>query len=95
MDIPKQVICRNCGSIDDYWTEFKNGQQVATCNGCNKYIKNIPYQLPKFYVGKYKGETISSNTDLNYLKWFLEKTNPKANIKTAVEERINQLISSK
>lgn len=26
MDKPKEVICRNCGSIDDYWTEFKNGQ---------------------------------------------------------------------
>lgn len=91
MDKPKDVICLNCGSINDYWTEFKSGQQVATCNGCDKYIKNVSYQLPKFYVGKYKGEAINSVTDLQYLKWFLDKTNPKGATKDAIINRIKDL----
>ncbi len=91
MDKLSDVICKKCGSVNDYWTEMKSGQQCAYCNGCDSYIKNVPYQIPKFYIGKYKGETISSCKDLSYLKWFLEKTNPKASQKTAVENRIAEL----
>jgi len=86
-----EITCKNCGVIDDYITIMKNGQNVATCNGCQKFIKNMPYQIPKFYIGKYKGQTISSCADLNYLKWFILNTNPKSTQKIAVESRIHFL----
>jgi len=59
------VICKNCGSINDYRTEMKSNQQVAYCNGCDKFIKNIPYQEQRFYVGKYFKKLVSEVTDLN------------------------------
>ena len=93
MDKPASVICKNCGAIDDYWTELKNGQQVAYCNGCDKYIKNIPYNLPKFYYGKMVGKLVSEVKDLGYLKWFLTGTTPppKPHMKEAIEKRIKEL----
>jgi hypothetical protein len=87
-----QVICNKCGLVDNYRTELKNGQKVAHCNGCNSFIKNIPYQPAKFYFGKYKDTLISDCNDLQYCEWFLGNTNPKANIKLAV---INKIIDLK
>lgn len=84
-----EIICKNCGSVNDYTTELKNGQNVATCSCCDRFIKNVPYQPPKFYFGKYKNQLISENIDLNYLEWFLHNTKPKANIKEAVIKQIN------
>jgi uncharacterized protein (DUF3820 family) len=87
----EQIVCKKCGVENDYSTQLKNGQNVATCNNCQSFIKNIAYQPPKFYFGKYKGTLIADCFDLKYLTWFLAETNPKANIKTAVIERINLL----
>lgn len=85
------VICKKCGLVDDYSTEIKNGHKVATCNGCKSFIKNIPHQPPKFYIGKYKGQLISECTDKSYLQWFILNTNPKANIKEACIKKIAEL----
>lgn len=35
----EDVICRNCGSINDYRTSNAGPHVKATCNGCDKYIK--------------------------------------------------------
>lgn len=85
------VVCRDCGTINDYRTEFKSGQQCAFCNSCGTYIKNIAYKPPMFYFGKYKGTEISTCSDLGYLQWFLSETKPKANIRKAVEFQIKKL----
>ena len=87
-----EIVCKNCGLVNDYRTEMKNGQNVAHCNGCGKYIKNIPYnQTPKLYFGKYKDRIISEIEDLNYLQWLVESGAVRANIKQAVIDRIAQL----
>ncbi len=49
------IICKKCGEVNNYRTELKSNNQVAYCNGCGAYIKNIPYAEPALYVGKYKG----------------------------------------
>ncbi len=70
---------------------MKGGQKVATCNMCGNFIKNIAHQPAKFYFGKYKGIEIANCLDLDYLNWFLENTNPKANIKAACINQISIL----
>lgn len=84
-----EIVCKNCGSVDQYRTEMKNNQNVAHCLSCGKYIKNIPYaQTPKLYFGKYKDKPITEIQDLGYLEWLIEKNVVKANIRQAV---INQI----
>jgi len=88
------IICRSCGSINDYRTQMINGQNVAHCNSCDSFIKNIPYsqEQPKMYFGKYKGGYIHDIDDLPYLVWLNENVNLKPErIKKAVEERISYL----
>lgn len=71
---------------------MKNGQNVAHCNGCGKYIKNIPYNpRPKIYFGKYKNRFIDDLEDIQYLKWLIDNQVVKANIKQAVIEQIDKL----
>lgn len=86
------ITCTSCGSIDDFTTEQKSNNLVATCNSCGKFIKNIPTDKPKFYVGKYKGQVIESIDDINYLQWAhdnMSSLNGRAKI--AVKDRINSL----
>ena len=74
----EDIICRQCGSVNDYKTEMKSNQNVATCNGCGSFIKNIPYQLPSLYFGKYKGKSIKdyeTPDEVNYLHWI--RNNPE------------------
>jgi uncharacterized protein (DUF3820 family) len=86
-----ELVCRKCGSINDYSTEMKSGQNVATCNACGSFIKNIPYREPALYFGKYKGRAIKDIPDPNYLQWVLDKCNPKGSIKQAVINQISKL----
>lgn len=86
------VICGNCGSINDFTTERKANNLVATCNGCDRFIKNIPYDEPKFYFGKYKDKPIKEIEDLQYLTWARDKMNSiNPRTRTAVTDRINEL----
>lgn len=87
------IICKKCGSVDDFRTELKNGQMCAYCLPCGSYIKNIPYQNPKLHFGKYAGTYISDITDLQYLNWAinnLEKLNQRTH--DAIVKRITELL---
>jgi uncharacterized protein (DUF3820 family) len=87
----EDVVCLNCGLVNEFRTEMRNGQKCAWCTGCDKYIKNIAHSKARFYFGKYKGIEIAKCADLSYLEWFLNETAPKANIKKAVIEQIDIL----
>jgi hypothetical protein len=65
------IVCKNCGLINDYRVERKANNDVATCNGCGKFIKNIPYSKPALFFGKYAGKPIENyeNGEVSYLKW--------------------------
>jgi ribosomal protein L34E len=86
-----QVVCRNCGSVDNYITEFKGNQNVAHCNSCGKFIKNIPYKEPTLYFGKYKDKKVSEIQDMQYLQWLIDKSVVRANIKDAVVKQIERI----
>lgn len=85
----EELICPKCGSTTDYYTELKSNQNVARCNNCDSFIKNIPYQKPQLYVGKYKGMPIDEIEDMSYLRWALDKMKLSAAIRKAIETRIS------
>jgi hypothetical protein len=85
------IICKKCGLCNDYSSQLKSNNMVATCNGCGSFIKNIPHQKPKFYIGKYKDKLIEEVDDLSYLKWFLENTNPKPSVRIYIIAQINKI----
>lgn len=87
-----QIVCKNCGSVDDYSTEKKSHNVVATCNTCGKFIKNIPYDKPRMHFGKYRDAAIEEINDLSYLQWAEGNLNNiSERVRTAIRERINTL----
>ncbi len=91
----QDIICTNCGSINDYNVIVKSNQHTAYCNGCKKYIKNIPQEKTEnltMYFGKFKGQKINEIQDKQYLEWVLrasETLNEK--YRTAIQERIDDI----
>jgi len=85
------IVCNKCGLVNDYRTIQKSNNKVAYCNGCDSYIKNIPHDVPKLYVGKYKGIPIDTIEDLNYLQWALKTLTLTNSVRMAVSSRISHL----
>jgi hypothetical protein len=84
------LFCPNCKIEEEYYTELKSNQNTARCMTCNTFIKNIPYEDPKFYVGKYKGQKVADIEDMGYLKWALKEMRLSASTRKAIEARIAQ-----
>lgn len=63
------IICKKCGTVDDFWTEKKSNNTCAFCMSCGAFIKNIPTEAPKMYIGKFKGVAIENICDIGYLQW--------------------------
>lgn len=85
------LFCGHCNKEVGYYTELKSNQNVARCNECDGYIKNIPYNKPALYVGKYKGKPIEEIDDLKYLHWAFREMKLNQRTKDAINERIKQL----
>lgn len=88
-----EIVCKKCGSINDYKTQLKNNQNTAWCNVCGSFIKNIPYAEPALYFGKYKGRKIKSLTtpeETQYLHWLINsyfRLSP--HIEKAIKKHLN------
>ncbi len=86
------IVCRKCGSINDFRTEMKTNQNTAWCNGCDAFIKNIPYQSEvTIYVGKYKGQKLSEVEDFRYLEWAITSWNLKPDVLAKYTAHIQKL----
>jgi hypothetical protein len=86
------LFCPKCQEQKTFYTELKSNQNTARCNDCNSFIKNIPYEQPKFYVGKYKDKNIGDIDDINYLQWALANMSRlNTRTKEAITQRISQL----
>jgi hypothetical protein len=85
----EQIKCNKCGAVDKFYTEVKANNNVARCSECDAFIKNIPYEQPKFYVGKYKDKLISEIEDMNYLKWALKEMKLSKSMTEAISNRIS------
>jgi hypothetical protein len=86
-----ELICKKCGSIDDYEIRNAGPHHTAYCNGCGAYIKHVAVNEPQFYFGKYKGELVSEITDKQYLEWCLGAVKLSKVMQDAVMERIADL----
>lgn len=86
----EQIICNKCGAVNKYYTEVKANNNVARCTECDSFIKNIPYNEPTFYFGKYKGKKVSEVEDMQYLKWVLTGTKQSASMRTAIQKQIDK-----
>lgn len=88
----EKLLCPKCMIDVEPVTELKSNQNTARCPKCNTFIKNIPYEKPKFYIGKYKNKHIDEVDDLGYLKWALDNMNRlNTRTKDAIKGRISQL----
>lgn len=94
IEVQEDIVCQHCGSVNDYSTTMKSNQKVANCNSCGKYIKNIPYRLPRLYFGKYKNQFVTDITDTDYLKWVLANVRLTGHLKTAIESQVFKLSSN-
>lgn len=88
----KMIVCRSCGSVDDYQIIEKNGQKTAWCKSCDSWIKNIPYSEPSLWFGKYSGTPVNDIADLSYMEWLIKNDVVKpGRIRRAIIERVEEL----
>lgn len=85
-------MCKQCRTVDDYRTEVKSNNTTAYCNSCGAFIKNIPTDVPRMYIGKFKGLAITEINDLDYLIWAHDNMRAlNKRQKDAVKDRIYNL----
>jgi len=85
-----ELVCKKCGSLD-YHKEIKGVHLGAYCDHCGEWITWIAQEKPKFHFGKYKGHEVESVSDIGYLEWLLKELKLTANMKKAIQERINHI----
>jgi transcription elongation factor Elf1 len=92
----EQIVCKNCGLIDDY-REQPNGPHVELiCNGCDKHIKfasqNKPFtdETPMKFGKAHKGVPLGQ-VPSSYLSWVLDNTfNAPVKLYNYIRIRLNQ-----
>lgn len=88
----KNIVCKKCGLVNDFRTEMKSNNNTAWCNGCESFIKNIPYQSEvTIYVGKYKGKKLSEVEDFRYLEWAITSWKLKPDVLEKYNVHIKKL----
>lgn len=88
----EEIVCKKCGVVNEYKTEYRGKHLTAFCTACGTYIKHIPHVEPAmFFSKKYPDMKISECEDLQYLKWVHEKIKLSNRYKEAVERRIDEL----
>jgi len=92
------VICKHCGIVDDYYIIKKSNQDTAWCNGCDRYIKNLPQgNPPELHFGKYKDKLISnmiSKEETDYLKCLLGQPFCKSKLKSDIENHLKSIANA-
>ncbi len=76
-----EVICPNCGLVNDYTITEKANNNVCTCNGCKTFLGNKPkgHDACRIPFGKYKDRLIHdiALTDVPYLLWYYRECREK------------------
>ena len=88
-----EIICKHCGLVNDY-TERPVGPHLsAYCNGCDRFVKHLPQNIPMMiYFGKYKGRYVSSMHDkdeIQYLEWTLTLSNITEKLRICINKHLN------
>ena len=86
------LICKKCGSIDDYRTSNSGDHIRADCRQCGAYIKFLGKGGPAVcYYEKYKGWLISAITDIAWLKWLLGNVPIKPGMRVHYQDQLDKL----
>jgi uncharacterized protein (DUF3820 family) len=86
----EDLTCRGCGAINSTNIIEKGVHHMAYCAKCGAWIKNIAYNSPCFYFGKYKGKEVAAVHDIGYLEWFLrEVKKPGKRMFEAVQRQVD------
>lgn len=93
------IVCRQCGTLNDYHVIEKGVQHTAFCNSCGAYIKNIPYATKLcLYFGRYKEVDLNDfNTPdhISYLRWCKNTPDLWVKLKPKIKDKINSLLNEK
>jgi len=93
----KDIICKKCATINEYYIVEKSVHKMAMCNHCKQWITNIPYDDPlKLHFGKYSGKTLSEiyNDDIGYIRWLYEMSQKDMKLKKVQVDEIVRLLST-
>ena len=88
-----ETLTCKCGS-NEYHLQSKAQHIGAYCDKCNSFIKWLPQDNPKFYVGRYKDTYINDCTDVKYLQWYLDTIKLSLPVKNAIKNRITEVKNS-
>lgn len=91
----ENVICKKCGSENDYSIKEKSKQRVCRCNVCNNFLGCKPHELEikndfshvVIPFGQYKGEKINGLKD-SYLWWVYENVKIKGTLAAAIKQKL-------
>jgi len=99
-----EIICRYCGSINEFKKRrkdfvTKNGNKgyhiQIVCTACDRVIKNeVQKDNPRtfFPYGKYKGLHTYQIDDVSYLRWF-HSVSKDERLKLGIQIRLKELNS--
>jgi len=93
-----KIICKSCGTVNNYRTEKKANNLVAYCLICGHYIKNIPYSKPALHFGKFAGisiENYDTPEKINYLHWVRNHIEIWPKLNGRIQEAINLRLDGK
>lgn len=93
---PPILTCRSCNHTgNDYSQQLQGKHLGAYCGKCKKWIQWLPQEEPKIHFGKYKDSFVRDVTDLEYLKWIVDKVHLSKRYMDSVKYRISELESKK
>lgn len=86
----QDIICNNCGLINEYQVKQTQLHTTAYCNGCGKYIKHLPKENKDhvIYFGKYKGTPLKDFLTKEHVNWLNWAVNNATTLKPALKEAI-------
>lgn len=91
----ENIVCKKCGSINDFQKVQAGKHLKAICNGCDSYIKFLPLgNPPKIHFGKFTGReiyTLIEKPEVEYLNWLLNQNFIKPKLRTDIESHLKSL----
>ena len=86
------VVCKQCGLINDYSIKEVSGQQVCNCNGRGYFLGNKPreydYRSIRMPFGKFKDCLICDIEDEKYLWWAYQNIKINGNVLRAIKFKL-------
>lgn len=87
--IQGEIICKKCGSVNDFSVSKPSIHYRADCKSCGAWITNISENKPiQIYFGRFKGRflnSMGSTDELQWLEWAVKSGAVKGNVKKQFE----------